>query len=96
MATDKMRSCPQLLAHERPPRVQGRHRETVLASIRRGHTRFSQGYLVTRGVKPLFDKCLVPLTVRHLLVACPILGNLQNRDRSFFFSLALGKEALSP
>lgn len=59
---------------------------------------------MSRGVQPYCDDCLVPLTVRHLLVECPSLGDLRERylprcrdgDGSFSLSLVLGKKALTP
>lgn len=48
--------------------VRGHCRETVLARLRTGHTRLTHGFLMSRGVVPYCDNCLVPLTVRHLLI----------------------------
>ncbi|MPC59447.1 hypothetical protein E2C01_053466 [Portunus trituberculatus] len=42
----------------------------------RSHVRY-QRYLLTRDPQPYCDDCLVPLTVRHLLVECPSLIELR-------------------
>ena len=34
---------------------------------------------MSRGVQPVCEDCLVPLTVRHLLVECPSLGDSRRR-----------------
>ncbi|MPC76514.1 hypothetical protein E2C01_070930 [Portunus trituberculatus] len=39
----------------------------------------TQRYLLTRDPQPYCDDCLVPLTVRHLLVECPSLIELRHR-----------------
>ena len=83
--------------------VQGRRAETALARLRTGHTRLTHSYLMSGGVQPYCDDCLVPLTVRHLLVECPSLGELRDRylyrcrgvDGSFHLSLVLGELCLS-
>ena len=36
-------------------------------------------FLMNREVQPYCEDCLVPLTVRHLLVECPSYGDLRNR-----------------
>ena len=75
--------------------VRGRCRETALARLRTGHTRLTYGFLMSRGVEPYCDDCLVPLTVQHLLVECPSLRELreqylaQCRGRDGSFSLSL-------
>ena len=56
-----------------------RRRETALCRLRIGHTLFSHGYLMTKDFQPLCDDCLVPLTVRHLLIECPSLMELRHR-----------------
>ncbi|MPC19957.1 hypothetical protein E2C01_012887 [Portunus trituberculatus] len=47
--------------------------------LRIGHTYLTQRYLLTRDPQPYCDDCLVPLTVRHLLVECPSLMDLRHR-----------------
>ena len=53
--------------------------ETALCRLRIGHSRLAHGFLMARGPQPFCDDCLVPLTVRHLLVECPSLGDLGRR-----------------
>ena len=83
--------------------VRGRRPETALARLRTGHTRLTHGYLMSSGAQPYCDECLVPLTVRHLLVECPSLAELRERylyrcrgaDGAFHLSLVLGERCLS-
>lgn len=84
--------------------VSGRRHETALARLRIGHTKLTHSYLMSGGVQPYCDDCLVPLTVRHFLAECPSLGDLRERylsrcrgeDGVFRLSLMLGGECLSP
>ncbi|MPC73411.1 hypothetical protein E2C01_067739 [Portunus trituberculatus] len=48
--------------------IRDHHTQIVLARLRIGHTYLTQKYLLTRDPQPYCDDCLVPLTVRHLLV----------------------------
>ncbi|MPC63494.1 hypothetical protein E2C01_057592 [Portunus trituberculatus] len=59
--------------------VRDRRAQTLLARLRIGHTYLTQRFLLTRDPQPYCDDCLVPLTVRHLLVECPILTELRHR-----------------
>ncbi|MPC32571.1 hypothetical protein E2C01_025886 [Portunus trituberculatus] len=56
--------------------VRDRRTHTLLARLRIGHTYLTQRYLLIRDPQPYCDDCLVPLTVRHLLVECPSLTTL--------------------
>ena len=56
-----------------------RRKETALCRLRIGHTRFTHGFLMSRDPPPFCDDCLVPQTVKHLLVECPGFGELRNR-----------------
>lgn len=84
--------------------VRDRRSQTALTRLRTGHTRLTHGYLMSRGVQPYCDDCLIPLTVRHLLVECASLGDLRVRylsqcrgeDGSFRLSLMLVGRCLSP
>lgn len=83
--------------------IKCRKTETVLARLRTGHTRYTQGFLMSRGVQPYCDDCLVPMTVRHLLVECPSLQDLREQylsrchvDGNFSLSLMLGEKVLTP
>ena len=53
--------------------------ETALCRLRIGHTLLTHKYLMTGDYQPHCDDCLVPLTVRHLLVECPSLGDIRRR-----------------
>ncbi|MPC60743.1 hypothetical protein E2C01_054799 [Portunus trituberculatus] len=79
--------------------VRDRRAQTLLAQLRIGHT-----YLTQRYLQPYCDDCLVPLTVRHLLVECPSLIELRHRylyrcrgrDSSvYYISKVLGPECLA-
>ncbi|MPC31577.1 hypothetical protein E2C01_024872 [Portunus trituberculatus] len=59
--------------------VRDRRAQVLLARLRIGHTYLTQRYLLTRDPQPYCDDCLVPLTVRHLLVECPSLTDLRHR-----------------
>ena len=56
-----------------------RRKETVLCRLRIGHTRLTHGFLMSRDPPPYCEDCLVPLTVRHLLVECPSLSEARNK-----------------
>ena len=45
--------------------------EVILSRLRIGHTRLTHGFLMEKGPQPFCNDCLVPLTVRHLIVECP-------------------------
>ena len=75
-----------------------RKEEVILARLRIGHTRLTHSFLMEKGPQPYCEDCLVPLTVRHLLVECPscgderseFLGDCRDRDGSFSLSKILG------
>ena len=54
----------------------------------------THGYLMADEYPPFCEDCLVPLTVRHILVECPSLGELraqhlsESRDRDGAYILA--------
>ncbi|MPC90051.1 hypothetical protein E2C01_085018 [Portunus trituberculatus] len=56
------------------------------------HTYLTQR--LTRDPQPYFDDCLVPLTVRHLLVECPSLIVLRHRYLYRFRGFGMIKEGL--
>ena len=53
--------------------------EITLCRLRIGHTRLTHGYLMTGDAQPSCNDCLVPLTVKHLLIECPSLGEIRGR-----------------
>ena len=56
-----------------------RRRETALCRLRIGHTRLTHGYLMCKDPQPYCNDCLVPLSVRHILIECPSLNDLRIR-----------------
>ena len=70
-----------------------RRREVILCRLRIGHTHFFHGFLMGGNFQPFCNDCLVPQTVRQLLVECPSLLEQRerhfNRDREGNFSLKL-------
>ncbi|MPD06658.1 hypothetical protein E2C01_102482 [Portunus trituberculatus] len=80
--------------------VRDRRVQTLLARLRIGHTYLTHNYLLTRD--PHCDDCLVPLTVRHLLVECPSLTDLRHRyfyrcrdNGVYYITKVLGPECLA-
>ena len=79
-----------------------RRLETALCRLRIGHTRLTHDFLMTNGNQPFCNDCLVPLTVRHLLVECPSLGDLRYRflswgrgwDGHFILARIVGEECI--
>ncbi|MPC51921.1 hypothetical protein E2C01_045778 [Portunus trituberculatus] len=85
--------------------IRDRCTQTVLARLRIGHTYLTQRYLLTRDHQSYCDDCLVPLTVRHLLVEYPSLIDLRHRylyrcrsrdSGVYYLSEVLGPACLSP
>ena len=48
-----------------------RRYEVVLSRLRIGHTKLTHSFLMNRSPQPFCDDCLVPLTVRHIIIECP-------------------------
>ena len=77
-----------------------RKKEVILCRLRIGHTRLTHGYLMAGDPQTFCEDCLVPLTVRHLLVECPSHGELrdqflsggQSEDGSYQLAKILGEE----
>ena len=59
-------------------RSSSRRREVVVCRLRIGHTHFSHSFLMSGDNQPYCDDCLVPLTVKHLLVECPSMLEFRN------------------
>ena len=79
-----------------------RHWEVALCRLRIGHTRLTHGFLMA-GEHPTYcDDCLVPLTVKHLLIECPSLGDFRRqylsgcRDQhgTYLLSKVLGEDTV--
>ena len=45
--------------------------ETTLTRLRIGHSRLTHGFLMERGYPPFCDDCIVPITIKHILLECP-------------------------
>ena len=64
-----------------------------------GHSRITHGFLMANEHQTHCDDCIVPLTVRHLLLECPSFGNLRRRflsscldaDGNYLISKVLGE-----
>ena len=104
-ATSKMGEVTRSVSNNRSyTHVQDRRSQTCLARLRIGHSRLTHSYLMSRDYQPYCDDCLVPLTIRHLLVECPSLGDLRDRflyrcrnaDGAYALSRVLGPHFLSP
>ena len=75
-----------------------RREEVVLSRLHIGHTRLTHRFLMEKLPQPHCEDCIVPLTVRHLLVECPsycderhkFLGDCRDRDGSLSLSTILG------
>ena len=106
VATSKM---GELTKYVVPPwnysHVRDRRAQTLLARLRLGHTRLTHSYLMSRDHVPYCDDCLVPLTVRHILVECPSLIDLRHRylyrcrgrgNGVYCLSRILGPSCLAP
>ena len=80
--------------------VMHRKYQTALCRLRIGHARLTHGFLMAGENQPFCEDCLVPLTVRHLLVECPSLRDLRRqlftwargRDGDFLISKILGED----
>ena len=76
--------------------------ETALCRLRIGHTRLTHGFLMAGQPQPFCDDCLVPLTVRHLLVECPSLGDFRrrflsdcrDREGNYLLSKVIGEDVV--
>ena len=54
-----------------------RRNEIILCKLCIGHTKITHGFLMAGEYQPHCCDCLVPLTVRHFLIECPSLVDLQ-------------------
>ena len=76
-----------------------RRKETALCRLRIGHTRLTHGYLMEQNFQPYCEDCLVPLSVKHILVECPSLIEIRMQcfyeikkdDGNFYLEDILGK-----
>jgi len=56
-----------------------RRKEVLLARIRIGHTYATHGYLLRNEDRPMCTRCDMPLTVRHVLLVCPLFSAQRRR-----------------
>ena len=54
-----------------PSHISSREWAVKLTRLRIGHSHLTHSFLMEQGPPPYCDDCIVPLTVRHLLVECP-------------------------
>ena len=74
--------------------------EVIMCRLRIGHSRLTHGHLMSGEHQPYCDDCLVPLTIKHLLIECPSHQELREqhfadkkeRDGSYHLVKILGKE----
>ncbi|MPC51528.1 hypothetical protein E2C01_045376 [Portunus trituberculatus] len=85
--------------------VRDRRAQTLLTRPRICHTYLTQRYLLTRNPQPYCEDCLVPLTVRHVLVECSSLIALRHRylyhcrgrdSGVYYIAQVLGPACLAP
>ncbi|MPC72139.1 hypothetical protein E2C01_066433 [Portunus trituberculatus] len=80
--------------------VRDRRAQTLLTRLRIGHTYLTQRYLLTRDPQPYCEDCLMPFTVRHVLVRsrrCPryrLEQDILQLDNSQFISLGSARREL--
>jgi len=56
------------------------HRDSILLNrLRIGHTRLTHSFLLSGDDLPECGTCQCPLTVKHILVECVELNNVQNK-----------------
>ena len=95
--SNKMRQITDII-HPWQYSCNNRRPETALCRLRIGHTLFSHGYLMEKDYQPYCEDCLVPQTVKHLLVECPSLLELRehnfsrDRDGNFRLDIILGRD----
>ena len=71
-----------------------RRKEVMLCRLRIGHTRFSHEFLMNKNHPPFCCDCLVPLTVKHVILECPSLVDIRTQcfGRNFNLCSILGKD----
>jgi len=52
-----------------------RHRQIIATRLRLGTCRFTHSYLYSKTPKPQCYQCQEPITVKHILITCPLLRN---------------------
>ena len=104
-ATSKMGEVTRTVSHPWDySNIRERRLQTTLTRLRIGHTCLTHSYLMSGEYQPYCGDCLVPLTVRHLLVECPsfvgprqrFLYRCRGTDGGFSLSRVLGPACPSP
>ena len=72
LQTNKLRDLTQSLQLLPNSSSSNREWERVLCRVRIGHCRMTHVYLMNREEPPLCDHCVVPLTISHFIVECPV------------------------
>ena len=53
--------------------------ETTLCRLRIGHSTLTHGFLMEKGNVPYCQECIVPLTIKHILIECPSYAQERRR-----------------
>ena len=69
--TNKLRNIKSKIGPFNSSFHKSRAWERVLARLRLGHTKLTHEYLLKGENQPYCQDCIVPLTVKHLLIECP-------------------------
>ena len=77
--TNKLRSVKDSTSVWQSSNNKNRRYEVVLARLRIGHTLATHQYLVENRPPPYCGDCVVPLTVKHILLECPSLVEERTR-----------------
>ena len=78
---NKLREIKPTVASLPDLSVVNRQWERILTRLRIGHTNVTHGHLMNGGTLPYCDDCLVPQTVKHIIVECP--SHNEKRTRLF-------------
>ena len=77
--TNKLRVIKDTISEWTSSRHRNRRSEVVLARLRIGHTRFTHVHLLTKDQPPLCNSCQEPVTVKHILIDCPIYSAIRKQ-----------------
>ena len=77
--TNKLRSFRDSVRPWRSSHQKVRAHEVMLTRLRIGHTRLTHGHLMRGEPLPYCDNCIVPLTIKHILIECPDYAELRQR-----------------
>ena len=60
-----------------------RQTEVKLSRLRIGHTRYTHQFILEGSSAPMCGRCVIPLSVEHVLVHCPMYDNQRRRYELF-------------